>query len=97
YVQLNLEDSEAFKELERLKQEKQSSGNAAEAAVIVRSPVLEALRLYPKRIMLAAGAFLSIQVAFYILIAFVVAYGSSSAGVGLPRNTMLAAVLIASA
>jgi len=60
-----------------------------------RSPVLEALRLYPGRIALAAGAFLSIQVAFYILIAFVVAYGSSPAGLGLPRDMMLAAVLIA--
>lgn len=61
-----------------------------------RSPVLEALRLYPKRIALAAGAFMSIQVTFYILIAFVVAYGSNETGLGLPRSTMLTAVLIAS-
>jgi MFS family permease len=114
YVQLHLEDTPAFKELERLKNEKLRKGPlgeeimppdeafgkiAAEEAPVMstRSPVLEALRLYPGRICLAAGAFLSIQVTFYILIAFVVAYGSNTAGVGLSRNTMLAAVLIASA
>jgi MFS family permease len=97
YVQLHLEDTPAFKELERLKLEKQKAGMIEDKAAIPRSPVLEALRLYPKRIMLAAGAFLSIQVTFYIMIAFVVAYGSNAAGLGLSRNTMLSAVLIASA
>ena len=114
YVQLHLEDTPAFKELERLKNLKQQTGQAstgepvqppeeAFAEVIAehptppaRSPVLEALRLYPGRICLAAGAFLSIQVTFYIMIAFVVAYASSPDGVGLPRTTMLAAVLIGS-
>jgi len=61
-----------------------------------RSPILEALRIYPMRIALAAGAFISIQVTFYILIAFVVAYGTNESGLGLPRSTMLSAVLIAS-
>ena len=60
-----------------------------------RSPVLEALRLYPKRIALASGAFISIQVTFYILIAFVIAYGTAEEGLNLPRSTMLSAVLIA--
>lgn len=95
YVQLHLEDSPAFRELARLKKEREAAGIKTDTSVVVKSPVLEAIRLYPKRILLAAGAFLSIQVAFYILIAFVVAYGSSTAGVGLTRNTMLAAVLIA--
>jgi MFS family permease len=34
--------------------------------------------------------------AFYILITFVIAYGSSAAGLGLPRAMMLSAVLISS-
>ncbi|MCW8195962.1 MHS family MFS transporter [Proteobacteria bacterium 005FR1] len=111
YVQLHLEESPAFKQLTKLSGNKAADGeevmppeetfsavvaeDAAEAPA--RSPILEAIRLYPGRIALAAGAFLSIQVAFYILIAFVVAYGSSEAGLGLPRNTLLAAVLIGSA
>ena len=42
--------------------------------------------------MLAAGAFLSVQVTFYILIAFMLAYGVSSAN--MERDDMLTAVLI---
>lgn len=103
YVQLHLEDTPAFKELEKNKLEQQTLGeNAAsedsiDADVVNpnRSPVLEALRLYPKRIALAAGAFISIQVTFYILIAFVIAYGTAEEGLNLPRSTMLSAVLIA--
>jgi MFS family permease len=60
-----------------------------------RSPVLEALRLHPRSILLAAGAFVWGMLAFYILITYVVAYGSSAATLQLPRSTMLAAVLIA--
>ncbi len=93
YVQLHLEDTPAFKELERLKIERQNAGLAPDKVAVTRSPVLEALRLYPKRIMLAAGAFLSIQVTFYILIAFVVAYGSNAVGgVGLSGYIMLASL-----
>jgi metabolite-proton symporter len=104
YVQLHLEETPAFKELEENKLKRQGDASIAEDIDIVdslqvnvnRSPVLEALRLYPRRIALAAGAFISIQVTFYILIAFVVAYGTDASGLGLPRSTMLSAVLIAS-
>ncbi|MDA9916790.1 MHS family MFS transporter [Gammaproteobacteria bacterium] len=90
YIQLNLEDTKAFKELQALR-ESQKDNNE----VIRRSPILEAIQKYPKRIALAAGAFLSIQVTFYILIAFLLAYGVAS--VDITRDDMLAAVLIASA
>jgi MFS family permease len=60
-----------------------------------RSPVLESIRLYPKMILLAAGAYVSTNLSFYILITYVVAYGTSTAGLHLPRATLLAAVLIA--
>jgi MFS family permease len=101
YVQVHLEDTPAFKALEKAKQlEKEQaamSGIPVPPKKAARSPILEAIRRYPGRIMLAACAFLSIQVSFYILIAFVVAYGASPQGLGLTRNTMLSAVLIASA
>ena len=90
YIQLNLEDTKAFKELQALR-ESQKDNNE----VIRRSPILEAIQKYPKRIALAAGAFLSIQVTFYILIAFLLAYGVASTDI--TRDDMLAAVLIASA
>ena len=91
YIQLNLEDTKAFKELQALR-ESQKDNNSE---VVSRSPILEAIQKYPKRIALAAGAFLSIQVTFYILIAFLLAYGVASADI--TRDDMLAAVLIASA
>ena len=91
YIQLNLEDTKAFKELQATR-ESQKDNNEE---LIRRSPILEAIQKYPKRIALAAGAFLSIQVTFYILIAFLLAYGVASAEI--TRDDMLAAVLIASA
>jgi MFS family permease len=91
YIQLNLEDTKAFKELQALRESQKDDTEE----VIRRSPILEAIRKYPTRIALAAGAFLSIQVTFYILIAFLLAYGVSSADVS--RDDMLTAVLIASA
>jgi MFS family permease len=92
YIQLKIEDTEAFRSL--------SDAQATDdkpATAVERSPVVEAIRKYPKRIMLAAGAFLSVQVTFYILIAFVIAYGMNSPSVQLSRDTMLTAVLVAAA
>ncbi len=94
YVQLNLEDTAAFKELQAIKAKRDAQ---SEAVIIRRSPIIEALVKYPKRIALAAGAFLSIQVAFYILIGFVLAYGGDPTGAAIPLDTMLFAVLVASA
>lgn len=92
YIQLKIEDTEAFKNLS----EAQAASNKP-AEAVERSPVVEAIRKYPKRIMLAAGAFLSVQVTFYILIAFVIAYGVNSPDLNLSRDTMLMAVLVAAA
>jgi MFS family permease len=47
--------------------------------------------------MLAAGAFISVQVNFYILISFILAYGSDANGGGMTRDTVLVDVLIESA
>lgn len=91
YIQLTMEDTKAFREL----QNHQKSIGSNENREIKKSPVLEALIKYPKRIALAAGAFLSIQVTFYILVAFLLAYGVTSADMS--RDDMLSAVLIGSA
>jgi MFS family permease len=81
-IQFRLPDTVAFREVrERPKDEV--------------SPVLTALRLYPRSILVAAGANIAGMLAFYILITYVVAYGVSSGGLQLPRNVILGAVLIA--
>ncbi len=101
YVQLQLEDTPAFRELEARKSSappKPLSDTDATAIAVARSsPVMEALVTYPRQIALAAGAFLAVQVTFYILISFVIAYGTNPEGIGASRNVMLLAVLIASA
>jgi len=85
FIHYRLDETAAFRQVQS------SLGSAAGG----RSPVLEALRLYPRSILLAAGAYLSSTLGFYILITYVVAYGTSAAGLGLPRTAMLIAVLIA--
>lgn len=91
FIQLRMEDTEAFKAL----QAEQATNPHREVAT--RSPVFEAMRRYPRRILLAAGAFLSVQVTFYILIAFVIAYGLNSPTVDLTRDELLVSVLVAAA
>ena len=88
YIQLTMEDTKAFKELQHTIGGQQASQNIP----IKKSPVLEAIKKYPQRISLAAGAFLSVQVTFYILIAFILTYGVESTN--LVRDDMLSAVLI---
>ena len=87
YIQLNLEDTKAFKELEALRK-------VGKKEEIKKSPIIQAISKYPTKIVLAAGAFLSVQVTFYILIAFLLAYGVASTDV--TRDDMLIAVLIGS-
>jgi len=94
YVQLKLEDTVAFRELQMVREAHKDEHS--ETRPVQRSPVLEALIKYPKTIFLAAGAFLSIQVSFYLLIAWILVYGSQGAA-GMSRDAMLAAVLVASA
>ncbi len=97
YVQLHLEDTPAFLALQKQQAENEQEDLQGQAAIKKsRSPVLEVVRTHPREIILAAGAFFAVQVTFYILVAFVVAYGSSSAGLGLPRQMLLSAVLISS-
>ena len=91
YIQLRMEDTEAFKALQA------EQAASPQQAVVERSPVFEAMRRYPRRILLAAGAFLSVQVTFYILFAFVIAYGLNSPTVDLTRDELLVSVLVAAA
>ena len=92
YIQLKIEDTQAFQSLSNAQ-----SATDKPAETVKRSPVIEAIRKYPKRIMLAAGAFLSVQVTFYILIAFVISYGMQSPDLMLSKDLMLTAVLVAAA
>jgi len=56
-------------------------------------PVMEALRQYPRQILLAMGARFAENGFFYIITTFVLSYGTER--LGLPRTTLLNGVLIA--
>jgi MHS family shikimate/dehydroshikimate transporter-like MFS transporter len=60
-----------------------------------RLPVLEAIRHYPKQILLAMGARLAENGSFYLITTFILTYGTEQ--LKLPRTTLLNGVLIATA
>jgi MFS family permease len=93
FIQLRLEETVEFLRMQKSEAGGRTTG-AGPSRPAARSPVIEALRTHPKQIALAAGAFLAVQVPFYILIAFVIAYGTGPAGPGVSRDTMLSAVLV---
>jgi MFS family permease len=93
YMHFKCEDTAAFRQLQQAKPLSGAPPPVSGGA----SPLLLAFRLYPRQILLAAGANIGGMLAFYILITYVIAYGSSAAGLHLPRSTMLSALLIAQA
>jgi MFS family permease len=89
FIHLKVEDTVAFR------RSRQATDHDATPLRSSAPPLLLALRLYPRSILLAAGANVGGMLAFYILITYVIAYGASAAGLQLPRSTMLSALLIA--
>jgi MFS family permease len=87
YVQLKIEDTPVFKALN------EKSRSAGEAAGIRKSPLREAIRLYWKEILQAAGAFFVVNATFYILISGMLDYGTKHAG--LSRTATLVCVMVA--
>jgi MFS family permease len=102
YVQFRVEETLAFRKLHDRQggadgaPEPSADRTTASPAMKRTSPIVEALRRYPARIFLAAGVFLPSNAGFYLAITYVVAYGTSAAGLQLPRNLMLSGVLISS-
>ncbi|MDQ4118059.1 MAG: MHS family MFS transporter [Actinomycetota bacterium] len=96
YIQLRLEDTPAFKRLQQARTAPEAaSGSGGDAAPARRSPVLEAFRLYPRQVALSAGAYLAVNMTYYVFITFVISYGTKN--LKLSQTTVLTAVLIASA
>ncbi|WP_395670585.1 MFS transporter [Phenylobacterium sp.] len=95
YVQLRLEETQAFRRLKDAAEAKARDQSAVPKRT--KSPILQVLASHPRQVVLAAGTFICTQVAFYILIAFTVAYGTSRAsGPPISRDTMLLGVLVGS-
>lgn len=82
FVKFRVDDSHAFESTRKTEPAQQSA-------------IIEAFRLHPRHMFLAAGAFIAGNLIFYIMITFVLAYGTSV--LGLPRSMMLNAVMISMA
>ena len=80
WIRMTIAESPLFRETE-------SHHNKAEA------PILEVLRLHPKRVALAIGARVGVDVAFYTFVLFITTYIATY--LKLPRSYALNAVLIA--
>ena len=82
WIRLTIAESPLFREVE------ESHAKAA-------APILEVLRRYPKKVLLAVGARVGVDVAFYTFVLFITTYVATY--LKLPRNYALNAVLIAAA
>ncbi|MGA9520737.1 MAG: MFS transporter [Myxococcaceae bacterium] len=82
FIRLSVAESPAFKAHSAAKTEKPKG-----------LPVLEAVRRYPRQILLAMGARFAENGVFYIVTTFVLTYGTEQ--LGLPRSTLLNGVLLA--
>lgn len=90
YIQLRIEDTPVFRQLEERAREQQGDdGGPVERG----SPLVEVFRNHPKQVLLAAGAYIVVNGTFYVMITGTLDYGTRD--LGLDRSTMLAIVLFA--
>ncbi|OLT11406.1 MFS transporter [Pseudonocardia sp. CNS-139] len=79
YVRLRVEESPVFRDM-RARQ------------TVVRMPVLEAFRSYPRNLLIGVGAHIADTAAAYLFATFTVSYATST--LGIPRGTVLTGVII---
>ena len=82
WIRLTIAESPLFREVE-------------ESHTKAGAPIMEVLRHYPKQVLLAIGARVGVDVAFYTFVLFITTYVATY--LKLPRNYALNAVLIAAA
>ena len=82
WIRMTIAESPAFQQVE----EKQTKAKA---------PIVDVLRRYPKQVLLAIGARVGVDVAFYLFVLFITTYVVTY--LGLPQSYALNAVLIAAA
>jgi metabolite-proton symporter len=87
YVQLKVEDTPVFRELQR------QSSESKHSAGLRKAPLAEAVRRYWRQILQAAGAFFVVNATFYILISGMLDYATTT--VGMSRSSILWCVMIA--
>lgn len=82
WIRMSISESPLFREVE-------------ETDTKARAPIVDVLRLYPRKVLLAVGARVGVDVAFYTFVLFITTYVVTY--LGLPGSYALNAVLIAAA
>ncbi|MEU8489655.1 MFS transporter, partial [Pseudonocardia alni] len=85
YVQLKIEDTPVFHDLQ------QRSAESRRDAGLRKAPLVQAVRHYWREILQAAGAFFVVNATFYILISGVLSYATTQ--VGMSRSAILWCVM----
>jgi MHS family shikimate/dehydroshikimate transporter-like MFS transporter len=81
FIRLRIMESPAFRRVQETETE-------------ARMPIVDAVRTYPKQVLLAAGAFLIINAYFYILVSYLLNYATAEAGMS--NTSILTIILISS-
>jgi MFS family permease len=87
YVHTKVEDTPEFREL-------QEEAEQNKEAAVAQAPLAEAIKLHWRKILLGCGLLAGTNSVFYISIAGLLSYGTTE--LGMNRNSLLAAVLVAS-
>ncbi len=82
FIRLTIAESPLFEEVEK-------TGTKA------RAPIIDVFKVYPRSILVALGARVGVDIAFYIFVLFILTYVTEQ--LELPRGTALNAVLLGSA
>jgi MFS family permease len=75
--------------------EETAAFRATETTQLAASPIIQAIRQHPGRILLGAGVLLPLHATFYVVVTYAIAYGTSASGLQLPRSAILGGLLIA--
>ncbi|GAA1192044.1 MFS transporter [Prauserella alba] len=87
YVQLKIEDTPVFRELQ------QQTAAAKREAGLRKAPLVDAVRSHWRQILQAAGAFFVVNATFYFLISGMLNYATTN--IGMSRTTILWCVMLA--
>lgn len=98
YIHFRLEETDAFKALqaEAAARTDVEAASAERVRAATKAPVWQVITRYPKQLLLAIGVYVGLNITFWLFVTFVVTYGASEEFLGLPRQEILTAMLIAS-
>jgi MFS family permease len=86
FIQLKIEDTPVFRELQERKEKRDEQ--------VVKAPLMEVLRTSKRTVLLGAGLLFATNAVFYISISGLLDYGTRE--LGMPRQSLLAVTLVSS-